>query len=239
MKRIVENVVRLRNAQFRFASEIRTIDLLALCWRFGIGQLRSLRLLIHGHAPWGRFFESNVQVICGRKLRLGKWVKIGGNTCLNAFGLEGLEIGARSGIGAFSRLVVGTDLARPGKGIRIGENVGIGEYAYLGGGGGLTIGDDCIIGQYFSCHPENHFFDKHETLIRQQGTERKGIRIGNNCWIGAKVTVLDGVEIGDGCVIAAGAVVTKSMPANSIVGGVPARVIRSRFSIVSPNKIAV
>ncbi len=239
MKKTIEKIVRIRNAEFRFAKEINLIDLIGLCLRFGSAQLRSLRLIFSGKSPWTRFMGRHVQIICARKLCLGRWVKIGGNSCLNAFGAGKLEIGSRSGIGAFSRLIVGTDLSQPGMGIKIGDNVGIGEFAYLGGGGGLFIGDDCIIGQYFSCHPENHFFADPKRLIRHQGTERKGIRIGRNCWIGAKVTVLDGVEIGEGCVIAAGAVVTKSMAANSIVGGVPARVIRSRFSLSSPKKIAV
>lgn len=61
-----------------------------------------------------------------------------------------------------------------------------------------------------------------------QGTERKGVIIGNNIWIGAKVTVLDGVKIGSGSVIAAGAVVVKDIPDNCIVAGVPAKVISYR-----------
>ncbi|MEM7038820.1 MAG: acyltransferase, partial [Bacteroidota bacterium] len=156
----------------------------------------------------------------------------------SGFGTEGLEIGDNSGIGAFSRLIVSMDYSAPGKCIRIGRNVGIGEYAYLGGAGGLEIGDDCIVGQYFSCHPENHNFNDPTEAIRQQGVTRKGIRIGRNCWIGSKVTVLDGVEIGEGCVIAAGAVVTKSMPAHSVIGGVPARVLRSRFPSSTTQKVA-
>jgi acetyltransferase-like isoleucine patch superfamily enzyme len=70
--------------------------------------------------------------------------------------------------------------------------------------------------------------DKLDEPIRLQGVTRKGIRIGNNCWIGSKVTILDGVTIGDGCILAAGTVVTKSFPANSIIGGVPAKIIKSR-----------
>ena len=115
-----------------------------------------------------------------------------------------------------------------GKYIKIGKNVGIGEFAHLGGAGGLSIGDDCIIGPYLSCHPENHRFLDNQELIRLQGTQRKGISIGKNCWIGAKVTILDGVKIGNNCVIAAGAVINKDMPDNAVIGGVPARVIRSR-----------
>ena len=95
-----------------------------------------------------------------------------------------------------------------------------------GGGGGVEIGDDTIIGSYFSCHPESHVFDNPSIPIRLQGLSRQGIRIGKGCWIGSEVTILDGVEIGDNSVVAAGAVVTKSFPENSIIGGVPARLIR-------------
>ena len=63
--------------------------------------------------------------------------------------------------------------------------------------------------------------------IKDQGLEKIGINIGQNCWIGAKVTILDGVEIGNNCVIGAGSVVTKSFPDNTIIAGVPARVIRT------------
>jgi acetyltransferase-like isoleucine patch superfamily enzyme len=65
--------------------------------------------------------------------------------------------------------------------------------------------------------------------IRLQGVSRKGIKIGKNCWIGSKVTILDGVEIGDSCIVAAGAVVNKSFPSNSVIGGVPAKILKSRI----------
>lgn len=64
--------------------------------------------------------------------------------------------------------------------------------------------------------------------IRQQGVYGKGIKIGKNCWIGAKATFLDGTVIGNGCVVAAGAVVKGNFPDNSIIGGVPAKIIKMR-----------
>ena len=67
--------------------------------------------------------------------------------------------------------------------------------------------------------------------IRLQGVSRQGIHIGPNCWVGAKVTVLDGVTIGEGSVVAAGAVVTKDIPPYSIAAGVPAKVIKRRVNI--------
>lgn len=75
---------------------------------------------------------------------------------------------------------------------------------------------------------ENHNYDQQNILIRLQGETRKGVSIGNNCWIGASVTIVDGVTIGNGVVIAAGAVVTKDVPPDSIFGGVPAKQISTR-----------
>ena len=92
----------------------------------------------------------------------------------------------------------------------------------------MSIGSDTIVGQYFSVHSENHVFSDPETLIRDQGVSRQGIEIGSDCWIGAKVTILDGVSLGRGCVVAAGSVVNQNFPDHSIIGGVPARLLRMR-----------
>ena len=65
--------------------------------------------------------------------------------------------------------------------------------------------------------------------IRHQGVVRKGIKIGSNCWIGAKSTILDGVVLGDGCIVAAGAVLIEGRyEHNGIYGGVPAKLIKYR-----------
>ena len=113
-------------------------------------------------------------------------------------------------------------------GIKFGNNVGLGTHGFFGCAGGIIIGDDTIFGNYVSLHSENHNFAEHDVPIRLQGVNRKGIRIGCNCWIGAKATILDGAEIGDGCIVAAGAVVRGKFPSNSIIGGVPAKIIKSR-----------
>lgn len=79
-----------------------------------------------------------------------------------------------------------------------------------------------------SIHPENHNY-KGLQLIRLQGVSSSGgVKIGNNCWIGAKATILDGTRIGNGCIVAAGAVVRGSFPDNVIIGGVPAKIIKQR-----------
>ena len=159
---------------------------------------------------------------------MGNNVNIGDYVKLNALGRGLLTIGDNVNIGSFSQVIISTTFNNIGQFIRIGNNVGIGEFAYLGGAGGLEIGSDTIIGQYFSTHPENHVYSDPDQLIRMQGVDRKGITIGSNCWIGVKVTILDGVVIGQNSVIAAGAVVTRSVPANVVIAGVPARVIKNR-----------
>jgi acetyltransferase-like isoleucine patch superfamily enzyme len=178
--------------------------------------------------PRAILLGKNVTFLNIAKIRWGRFVKLEDHVCMSALAKDGILLGDYVSIGAFSRIIVSTSFNHIGRFIRIGNNVGIGEFAYLGGAGGLTIGAHTIIGQYFSCHPENHTYDNTEMLIRHQGVTRKGIHIGENCWIGSKVTILDGVQIGNGCVIAAGSVVTKSFPNNCVIGGVPAKLLKTR-----------
>ena len=187
-----------------------------------------LKLFLNFRMPQLVFIGPRVRFFNAHNIKFGKWVKIDNDVLLGALGNGRLSIGNSSGIGAFSRVEISQSFNNVGSHIYIGDNVGVGPYASLGGAGGLEIGSECIIGPYFSCHPENHNFLDLDVSIRNQGVTRKGIKIGENCWIGAKVSILDGVEIGAGCVIAAGAVVNKSFPSNSIIGGVPARLIKTR-----------
>lgn len=228
MIRIITAVVRLRNPHFSIHKAVSCRLLLEFVFLQIGNLLRGLRLFILKPKAKVALLGKGVRFFNSRAIQIGQFVKIGDHVTLSALGTGGIILGNNVGIGDFSKVEVSTSLQEPGLFIRIGNQVGIGEFAYLGGGGGLTIGDDCIIGQYFSCHPENHQFNDPNTLIRHQGVSRKGITIGNNCWIGSKVTILDGVEVGDGCVIAAGAVLTTSFPANSVIGGVPAKLLKKR-----------
>jgi maltose O-acetyltransferase len=86
----------------------------------------------------------------------------------------------------------------------------------------VEIGDDCDIGHQVAFVTGSH---EAGTAKRRAGRATAApIRIGNGCWIGARCTILGGVEIGDGCIVAAGSVVTKTLPPNSLVAGVPAMV---------------
>jgi acetyltransferase-like isoleucine patch superfamily enzyme len=110
-----------------------------------------------------------------------------------------------------------------GKNITVGKNVFINSGCRFQDQGGITIGDGSLIGHNVVLATLNHDNDpkKRSTLYPAP------IVIGKNVWIGANATVVPGVIIGDGAIIAAGAVVTKDVPENVIVGGVPAKMIKS------------
>lgn len=110
-----------------------------------------------------------------------------------------------------------------GKNIHFGQNVFVNSGCRFQDQGGIWIGDNALIGHNAVLATLNHNPDpaKRANLIPAR------IVIGKNVWLGANVTVLPGVTIGDGAIIAAGAVVAKDVPANTVVGGVPAKVIKT------------
>ncbi|HFK2920355.1 TPA: hypothetical protein ACGY72_001523 [Stenotrophomonas maltophilia] len=191
--------------------------------------------LIRGALTWGvreswlspLFRGRGVVVRCASRIRLGKGVRLGDFVVLDGLGASGITFGDSVKIGDFGRLICSGSLTHLGEGISIGHRVGIGEFCRIGGSGGVSIGEDTIVGQYFSVHPENHEFSDKQRLIREQGTARAPVVVGANCWIGAKVTLLAGSEVGHSSVVAAGSVVNSRFPPYSVIGGVPARLIKS------------
>lgn len=109
-----------------------------------------------------------------------------------------------------------------GKNIQIGKRVFINSGCRFQDQGGITIGDDTLIGHNVVLATINHDLNPQ----KRRDNLFAPITIGKSVWIGANATVLPGVSIGDGAVVAAGAVVTKDVPENTVVGGVPARVLK-------------
>lgn len=110
-----------------------------------------------------------------------------------------------------------------GKNITVGEGVFINACCHFQDHGGVTIGDGSQIGHNVVFATLNHFI---ETEKRKM-TYSAPIVLGKNVWVGSNATILQGVTIGDNAVVGAGAVVTKDVPANTVVGGVPAKFIKS------------
>jgi maltose O-acetyltransferase len=112
--------------------------------------------------------------------------------------------------------------------VRLGDNVVINGFVHIWGGGGVEVGDNTLIAAHTVITSQTHASDALKYGRHYKDTlELSAVIIGANVWIGSNVTVLPGVQIGDNAIIAAGAVVTKSVPANSLVAGVPAKHVRS------------
>lgn len=110
-----------------------------------------------------------------------------------------------------------------GKFITLGKNVFINHACSFLDLGGITIEDDVLIGPKVNLITENHPLDPSD----RQALLLKQIVIKRNAWIGAAATILPGVIIGENAVVAAGAVVSKDVPANTVVGGIPAKIIKA------------
>jgi acetyltransferase-like isoleucine patch superfamily enzyme len=175
------------------------------------------------------FLSAKATIKARSKLKVGRSVSIARGCYIDALSQKGIRFGDNVSVGINTRIEGTGNLQVLGKGMRVGNNVGLGYDSFYGCSGGIEIDDDTIIGNYVSFHSENHVSDDLHTPIRLQGVKHRGIRIGKNCWIGAKATILDGAIVKDGCIIAAGAVLKAGIYAgNSVYGGVPARLIRYR-----------
>lgn len=226
MKSIITRIIKLKNPNFELDEHISSRLILELVWVKMTQLIRGVFIFLFSGKLKKVFVGKGVIINNKQNLIFGDWLQLEDFVSIHANGDATIDLGKNVKIGAFSKLITTKSYNDRGNSIRIGNNVGMGEFAFLSGASGLEIGDDCIIGQYFSCHPENTSLANPKQLTIQRRSQAKGIHIGSNCWIGSKVTILDGVSIGRNCVIAAGAVVSKSMPANSVIGGVPARVLK-------------
>lgn len=121
-----------------------------------------------------------------------------------------------------------TKLRAHGGFIRIGSKSVLGEEITFSTYEEISIGRECIIADRVMFIDFDHIVADPEQAIRKQGLYSKPVRVGNNVWIGYGACILRGVTIGDGAVVGTNAVVTKDVPANAIVGGIPAKVLRMR-----------
>jgi len=112
--------------------------------------------------------------------------------------------------------------------LTIGARTFVGQGTVIGAQERIEIGTDCLIGEYVTIRDQDHGIADTSRAIREQGYKVAPVHIGDNVWLGAKVTVCKGVSIGTGCVVGANSVVTHTLPPYSVAIGAPARVMRQR-----------
>lgn len=177
------------------------------------------------------FLGKKSKIRMNKKIRLGKGANIGNYVVIDALSKTGVNIGNNVRIGDYTKILCTGSLKKLGIGFEIGDNCGIGENCFFGSAGGISIGDDVIMGQNVRFHSENHNYEDINIPIRDQGVTNKGIKIGNDCWIGAGVIFLDGAELGNGCVVGANSIVNRKFDDNSIIVGMPGKKIKKRGEV--------
>lgn len=172
------------------------------------------------------FVGYGVKVRRRSALDLGRYVVLGRRCDIDALGTLGVILGDGSRLGKGCVVTTTSHISRLGVGLVLGSQSSFGDYCHFGASGGIRIGDNVIGGPFVSFHSQNHVFTSTSIPIKQQGTTERGIQIGNNCWIGAKATFVDGSVVASGSVVAAGAVVSGNYSRPAVLGGVPAEIIR-------------
>ncbi len=191
---------------------VRTVRFLAakkmLNWRYGRLLWRYLwrRLLTPAGWRWETdgpiFFGTDLELQVSKRgtVRFGRFVWIG----------DGAKIRCHEG-----EVVIGPKTV-------IGQECTISAYR------GVRIGEQCVIADRAMFIDFDHGVVEVERPIRKQGIYMREVAVGSNCWIGYGACILRGVSVGDNSIVGTNTVVTKDVPANAVVGGVPARIIRMR-----------
>lgn len=170
--------------------------------------------------------ETNVRIRFADHIQLGRNAYLDHGVYLHACP-AGIEIGDNTFVMHGSVLHVYNFRDLPHAFIRIGANSLIGEMNVLRGQGGITIGERVYTAPLVQMLAVNHVFDDPSVPMVDQGITADGIVIEDDVWIGAGAIITDGVRICKGAVVAAGAVVTGDVPPHTVVGGVPAKVLRT------------
>ena len=197
-------------------------------WKVGASRcLRERRLWIRhaGNAPESARIDRHVRfngdnILIGEHSRIDEYVRMSAGRAGTPN--EILHVGDYCSIRSFSQIMT------LGGYVTIGSHCSVNPYCVLYGTGGLSIGNHVRIAANTTIVAAMHNFSRRDIPIHDQGSTALGIVIDDDVWIGAGVQILDNVRVGTGAVVAAGAVVTRDVPAYTVVGGVPARVIKER-----------
>lgn len=170
--------------------------------------------------------EKGVRIRFADQVRLGRGVYLDEGVYLHACP-SGIDIGQGTLVMHHAELHVYNFRDLPHAGIRIGRDCLIGEFNVLRGQGGITLGDRVYTSPLVQMAAVDHVFSDPNRPFVEQGITAQGIVVEDDVWIGAGAIITDGVRVGKGAVVAAGAVVTRDVPAHTVVAGVPAKAVKT------------
>jgi acetyltransferase-like isoleucine patch superfamily enzyme len=200
----------------------------------GLGVRGLLYRLILKMDGWAAI-ENGVRLRFASNICLGNGAYLDQGVYLHACP-RGIQIGENTIVMHGAVLHVYNFRGLPNSGIKIGKDSLVGEYSVIRGQGGVSIGDRVYTSPFTQIIAVNHVFDDPARPFIDQGITAEGIVIEDDVWLGAGAVITDGVRIGKGSVVAAGAVVTKDVPPHTVVGGVPARSIKTIEGLSTDHK---
>lgn len=227
---IIEKIINhLGRKDYSIDSNLKRSDLIIIVMSKTTCLLRGFFLKFTFKKSNGLLFVGRrCKIIFRNKISLGKTVNIGDNVEINALSKLGVTIGNNVSILKNTIIECTGVISELGEGLVIGNNVGIAQNCFIQVRGKVIIEDNVIFGPNVSVFSENHIFDNPELPVNVQGVSRKGVKIESGVWIGTRAVILDGVTVGKNSIVAAGSIVNKDVPPYSIVGGVPAKLIKMR-----------
>jgi acetyltransferase-like isoleucine patch superfamily enzyme len=169
-----------------------------------------------------RLLRRRFLTLTGRRLKLDGLAFIGPKVVLQIGRNAEVRLGRWSWLGHGTKIRCHEGVVEIGAKTVLGQECTISAYQHI------SIGRECVVADRVMLIDFDHGMVEVERPIRLQGIYKRDVRVGHNVWIGYGACILRGVTVGDNAVIGTGAVVTQDVPANAVVGGVPARVIRMR-----------
>lgn len=225
LNKLAKNLVKHFREEDLEIDNFSFTDLLQIILHRGIMYIRGKIYSIFFFGGKNLFIGKNVCLQGKHKIKFRGTSTIQSNCFISAIGADQVIIGKNFTFKRGSMIDSFGSLTQKSGILEIGDNCGFSENCHIAVRGNIQIGNDVIVGPGVKIFSENHSFVK-DAKTRKLPSQRIGVKIGYNCWIGANAIILDGVIIGNNCVIAAGSVLTKSFKSNSIIAGVPAKILR-------------
>lgn len=222
-RRVESSYSERRGIDGGFDPAISDVEVALLVQQRLIGRARAMA---HGYPQ--AFIGQRVRLRNRHHLQVGASVSLGDYVEINALSRDGIRLGDGCTIDKYAVIRGSGGPRRLGVGVRLGERVAIGLSNVIHGGGGITIGSNCLLGPGVQIYSEHHVMSDRDVPIIEQSEFEAPVQIGDDVAIGSGSIILGPVTIGEGAIIASGSIVTSDVDPFTIVAGSPAKKIRER-----------